>query len=198
MELVELSLKSSEEVSLKLAKKINEDYDYDLVIFIAKGSYLIGKTIADYKNVPLLEIKAVRQGNSLKGKLKNVLKILPKPVKKVLRNIEVKSGIHTKNVSRKIEYNERNWNKYLDKKRIVLVDDSVDTGNSMKQCAATIKKYFKASEVKIAALNFLEKSKQVIAVDFALYNDKLLEGPWSNDSKENEQFIMEYSKYEEK
>ena len=53
MELVELSLKSLEEVSLKLAKKINEDFDYDLVIFIAKGSYLIGKTIADYKNVPL-------------------------------------------------------------------------------------------------------------------------------------------------
>ena len=198
MELVELSLKSLEEVSLKLAKKINEDFDYDLVIFIAKGSYLIGKTIADYKNVPLLEIKAVRQGNSLKNKLKNVLKILPKPVKKVLRNIEVKSDVHTKNVSRKIESNEKNWNKYLDKKRIVLVDDSVDTGNSMKQCAQTIKKYFKDSEVKIVALNFLEKSKQVIDVDFALYNDKLLEGPWSNDSKENGQFIIEYSKYEEK
>ena len=50
MESIELSLKSSKVESKRLAEKICKEYKYDLVIFIAKGSYTIGKELADFNN----------------------------------------------------------------------------------------------------------------------------------------------------
>ena len=47
MDYLELSIKSVEEKCNELYKVIRKNYDYDLVIFIAKGSYIIGKNIAD-------------------------------------------------------------------------------------------------------------------------------------------------------
>ncbi|WP_338587249.1 phosphoribosyltransferase [Clostridium baratii] len=197
MESIELSLESSKEQSKKLAEKIYESYKYDLVIFIAKGSYTIGREIADYNDVELIEIRATRKGNFLKEKLKNVLNILPKNIKDILRNIELNSNIHSKMSERKIIYDESVWEKFSDRKKIILVDDSVDTGHSMKQCKESIEKFFKNSDVKLASLNVFSKSEEVIKIDYYLYKDKLCKGPWSNDSKENNKFIKLYKKYKE-
>lgn len=197
MESIELSLESSKAESKRLAEKICKEYKYDLVIFIAKGSYTIGKELADFNKCKLIEIKATRQGNSIKEKLKKVLNILPKKIKKVLRNIEFNSNIHEKIVERKISYDEQIWQQYTECKKIILVDDSVDTGHSMKQCKEVVEQYFKNSEIKLAALNVFSKSEKVVNVNYYLYKDKLLEGPWSNDSKENDKFIQLYKEYKE-
>jgi len=197
MESIELSLKSSKVESKRLAEKICKEYKYDLVIFIAKGSYTIGKELADFNKCKLIEIRATRQGNSIKEKLKKVLNILPKKVKKVLRNIEFKSNIHEKIIERKISYDEKIWQQYTECKKIILVDDSVDTGHSMKQCKEVVEQYFKNSEIKLAALNVFSKSEKVVHVNYYLYKDKLLEGPWSNDSKENDKFVQLYKEYKE-
>ena len=197
MESIELSLKSSKVESKRLAEKICKEYKYDLVIFIAKGSYTIGKELADFNKCKLIEIRATRQGNSIKEKLNKVLNILPKKVKKVLRNIEFKSNIHEKIIERKISYDEKIWQQYTECKKIILVDDSVDTGHSMKQCKEVVEQYFKNSEIKLAALNVFSKSEKVVHVNYYLYKDKLLEGPWSNDSKENDKFVQLYKEYKE-
>ena len=197
MESIELSLESSQAESKRLAEKICKEYKYDLVIFIAKGSYTIGKELADFNKCKLIEIKATRQRNSIKEKLKKVLNILPKKVKKVLRNIEFNSNMHEKIVERKISYDEQIWQRYTECKKIILVDDSVDTGHSMKQCKEVVEQYFKNSEIKLAALNVFSKSEKVVNVNYYLYKDKLLEGPWSNDSKENDKFVQLYKEYKE-
>ena len=66
---LELSIENVRDKCRELNKKI--DFDYDLVIFIAKGSYIIGQELANISNVPLLEIFATRKG----GKLKKILKL---------------------------------------------------------------------------------------------------------------------------
>lgn len=197
MKSVELSLESSKEASQILAQKINEKYQYDLVIFIAKGSYTIGKELADYNNTKLIEIKATRKGNFLKEKLKKVLNVLPSQIKDTLRDIEINSNIHGKISERKIIYDEKIWKQFIDCKKIILVDDSVDTGNSMKQCKEEVSRFFKCSEVKIAALNVFSKSEDIVKTDYYLYKNIILKGPWSNDSKENDEFVKMYKKYKE-
>ena len=58
MEFIELSIEDLKETTKKLYNKVNKNYKYDLVIFVALGSYLIREQLAHLNEVPLLEIKA--------------------------------------------------------------------------------------------------------------------------------------------
>ena len=192
MELLELSRKKLTEENKKLYKKVIKDYNYDLVIFIARGSYLIGRDLADLNNTPLLEVYATRKGGKFKKLVSPILKIIPRGIKNILRKKEFNSNYHEKNNERSISFNENIWSKYKDCKKIVLVDDSVDTGYSIKYAKETIEKFFTKATVKVAAINYFEKSKKIVDTDFYLYNEKMLLGPWSNDSKENKEYLNEY------
>lgn len=192
MELVELSRKDLLEVNKKLYNIIKNDYEYDLVIFIAKGSYIIGVDLANYNNVPLLEIFATRKGGKIKKFVSPFLKIIPKRIKSMLRKKEFNSNYHEKNFERKITFNDQKWKLYKKCKKILLVDDSVDTGYSIKFAKETISNYFDNADVRVAALNCFNKSKKIVKTDFYLYEDKMLMGPWSNDSKENKSYLDEY------
>ena len=77
MKYIELSIEDLKKTNKELVKIISKsNIKYDLVIFIAKGSYLIGKGIADELKLPLLEINASRKGGKLKKILKPILKII--------------------------------------------------------------------------------------------------------------------------
>ena len=94
MDCVMLSLKSLREESLKLAKTIEKDYTPDIVIYIARGGYLIGKEISDYFNVPCVGIHAERRGGGVKEIISPVLRIIPLFIKRMLREFELKSNVH--------------------------------------------------------------------------------------------------------
>ena len=195
MDFIKLSKKELEKESKKLYKKIISKYNYDLVIFIARGSYYIGDVLAKENKVPLLEIKATRKGNKIKNIIKPLLKLLPNKIIKKLREKEMGSSLHSKNSDRQISYNQKIYNQYIGSKRILVVDDSIDTGYSVLQVIENLKKIFKNSDIKIASLNFFNKAKDVIIPDFYLYADTMLQGPWSNDSKEYDVFISDYNKW---
>lgn len=195
MKYIELSIKNVEEKTQELFDNISKEYDYDMVVFIAKGSYLIGKTFSDLKNVPLLEIYASRKGGKLKKILKYVVKFIPKKILIKLREKEMKSDYHEKNNQRKVTFNEKKYELLKNKKRILLVDDSIDSGNSIKLTYDTLKKYFVNSEIKIAVFNLMNKS--TIKSDFCLYHDTMISGPWSNDSKEYDQHLKLYKNWKE-
>ena len=192
MKYIELSSKNIEEKSKDLYKIINENYDYDLVIFVAKGSYTIGKKLSEIKSCPLLEIKATRKGNKLKKIISPILKLIPKNIKMYLRNKEVESNVHEKDIERNVIYDKNIWDKYKDYKKIILVDDSVDTGYSIKACQKEIINYFSNAIVKVAAFNYFEKSESVVKVDYYLFKNTMLNGPWSNDSKYHKEFLTKY------
>lgn len=198
MKLIELSKKSLQEEDVKLYKKIIEDYDYDLVIFIAKGSFYIGKDLADLNNANLLEIFAKRKGGKLKKAISPFLKIIPKNFKKFLRDKEFNSNYHEKNKDRNVSFNTLQWKKYKESKQILLVDDSIDTGYSIKFAKEAIEKFFSKSTVKVAAINCFSKSEKVVKADYFLHKDTLLIGPWSNDSSENKMFLNEYFEWHER
>lgn len=196
MNYVELSSKEVESKTTELYNKISSsNYKYDLVIFVAKGSYTIGKKLSELGDCPLIEIKATRKGNKLKKIISPVLKIIPKEIKMYLRNKEVNSNIHDKNIERNVVYDIEKWNKYKNCKNIILVDDSVDTGHSIKVCNEEIKKFFPDSNIKIAVFNCFEKSKNIVDVDYTIYRETIMNGPWSNDSKYHKEFLREYNNW---
>lgn len=197
MELLELSKEKLRKENKKLFEIVKKDYEYDLVVFVARGSYLIGLDMAKYNNVGLLEIFAKRKGGRFKKIVSPFLKLIPTSVKSVLRKKEFNSNYHEKNKDRSVYYDKEIWLKYKGCKRILLVDDSVDTGYSIKYAKEAIMSFFEDAEVKVAAINYFTKSKNVVDTNYNIYVDKMLLGPWSNDSKENKQYIEEYNKWHE-
>ncbi|MGN8759521.1 phosphoribosyltransferase family protein [Acidaminococcus fermentans] len=191
MDYLELSLKSLHTESVKLAQIIEKSYHPDLVIYVARGGYLIGQDIANYFKVPAVGIYAQRKGNKLKESLKDILKCLPRPITKMLREIELNSGVHRAIPERKVFWDAdySNSKEVIQAQKILIVDDSVDTGYSMKALIPTIKQTTQAGMIKIAAINVWTKSQDVIHTDYFNYKDTIIVTPMSNDSKEHDQFL---------
>ena len=188
---LELSIENVKDKCRELNNKI--DFDYDLVIFIAKGSYIIGQELANISNVPLLEIFATRKGGKLKKVLKPFLKIIPRKVLISLRKKEMNSTYHEKNNDRQVSFDKDIYSNYLNSKKVLLVDDSIDSGNSVLLTKKAIEDFFKNSEVRVAVFNVMSKSQ--VRPDYYLYEDMMICGPWSNDSRENSMHNKLYNKW---
>ena len=194
MEYIELSLENVKEKSNELNKMIMKDkFDYELVIFIAKGSYPIARELSLLNNVPLLEISATRKGGKIKKIIKPLMKVVPKKILISLRKKEMNSTYHEKNNDRNITFDENNYKKYLSCNKILLVDDSIDSGYSIIEVKKVLEKYFSSADIKVAVFNTMKKS--IIKPEFTLYEDTMICGPWSNDSKFFNTFITEYKEW---
>lgn len=190
MKYLELSEKNVRNESLKLAKKVENEFTPEIVIFVAKGSFYIGDEISKYFNVPLIEVKAVREKNRLKELVSPILKLIPKKLKQYLREIEIKSNTHKKVNKRNVEIEKRYLTELLKYKKVLLVDDSIDTGNTIVEILNYLKGY--NLEIKVAGLNVFDMSKEIIKIDFYNYENILLNGPWSKDSKYYRKFMEDY------
>lgn len=195
MDYLELSLENLHLENIKLAKKIEVSYCPDIVVYIAKGGYLIGKDIADYFEVPCIGIHAEREGNAFKSKAAGLLRKMPRFLTKFLRELELNSGLHNTVKERKVYWDLSNsFDENLEKSHhVLLVDDSVDTGYSMKQVVPFIQAQASPNvEIRLAAINVWQKSINVVQTDFYVYEDVILATPMSNDSSYHKKFLELY------
>lgn len=194
MKYIELSRKDIEEQCKDWAKEIQKSYQPDLIVYVAKAGYLIGREMKDVFNVPLVGISATREGNALKEVVGPIVSRMPNFVRNILISLELKSDTHSKNAERKIHYHEGlEKMKSSNIQSILVVDDSVDTGHSMKQVVDAIHSLFGDVEIKIAGLNVWDKSRSIIDSDFALYKNTVIKSPMSKDSKEYKDFMRIYN-----
>lgn len=190
MKYLELTNLEVKEYSIKLAEKINENYRAEAILFIAKGAYPIGKEISNFLNIPLYEVIIKRKGNKLKETLSILLKIIPKKIKIYLRKKEINSGLHLKNKERYLEAIDSEIFNY---KKVVIVDDSIDTAETMLVAKKNL--VDNKINVKIASLNVFDEALEKCDVDFYLLKNTMLNGPWSKDSKYYKEFLQEYKKW---
>lgn len=199
VELLELSIESLERASIKLAEKIEKQESIEAVVFLEQGGYLIGKSIANHLNVPLIGIRVQRKGSKLKELVSPVLQLLPRFIKKFLRELELKSGTHNTNSERMITPPVPLFDEILKNcKSVAIVDDSIDTGHSI----VTITDYFKSqypniSSYVIGALNVWSSSRNLVKTDLYLWEDTILVTPMSRDSKDYNTFTYLYGEYEQ-
>ena len=196
MNSIVLSLENLEKESLSLARKVEADFRPDLVVYIARGGYLIGDTIAGYFNVDNIGIHAEREGGKLKELISPVLRCLPQSVKLSLRKMELASGVHKEYKERKIYWDNSDvcLRVLKHKKNILVVDDSVDTGYSMISVVQKIRRDVGEDIIiKTAAINCWSKSLSVIRTDFCIYEDTIIQTPMSKDSQEYSVFEFLYN-----
>lgn len=194
MKYIELSRKDIEEQCKDWAKEIQKSYQPDLIVYVAKAGYLIGREMKDVFNVPLVGISATREGNALKEVVGPIVSRMPNFVRNILISLELKSDTHSKNAERQIHFHEGlEKMKSSNIQSILVVDDSVDTGHSMKQVVDAIHSLFGDVEIKIAGLNVWDKSRSIIDSDFALYKNTVIKSPMSKDSKEYKDFMKIYN-----
>lgn len=190
MNCIELSLENIIKESKLLANQIKPDYTPDLIIYIASGGFLIGKTISNSFDCKMIGIDAVRPGNKFKKILSPVLKHIPYQILNLARMLEIKSDTYKIKSERQVKFHDKGDSQDLtDTKNILIVDDSVDTGYSVKAVIESVRTRFPNAQIKTAALNVWDKSKYVINVDYCLFRDTIMRTPMSKDSKE-------YSKFE--
>lgn len=195
MKYTELSLKELREVSIAEAKKIMHEYPVDLLIYVAKAGLPIALYMNEVFMADLLGIGAQRKGNSLKSKIGPLVAYCPRFVRDMLITIELKTKVHKRNAERNIEFhssiNDLNVQKY---KNILIVDDSVDTGNSMKLVFDEVKERFPEAVIKTYSLNVWDDSKNVFETDYCSYENTIIRAPMSKDSKEFNEFCKLYDK----
>lgn len=196
MDCIELSIKSLDEKCQDFARRIQLEYHPDLIIYVARGSYLIGKSFVKIFEVPLVAVGTKRKGNELKEFISPVLSILPRWLCNLLRKVELKSNVHAEQAERRIEFlDDMNQIDLSSVRKILIVDDSVDTGSSMLAVRSTVESKFPHCELKIAVLNVMSKSRSVISVDYSLYEDAMLRTPMSKDSREYKHFCELYKEH---
>ena len=192
MNYLELSIDGAKKQSVILAQKIaDSNFRPDCVVFIAKGAYLIGDSVAAYFNIPLLEISASRKTNRFKSSISTLLKYIPRSVRKLLRKTELRSGFHAGQTGRDVSFPPEKWEPYKDSSRILIVDDSVDSGNTALAVTSAVRAYFPCAQIRFASLNYFP-SLSAVTPDYFLYQDTILCGPWSKDSEEYHTFIAMY------
>lgn len=173
----------------ELAKTVINDYSPDLIIGIATGGEFVARAVAKNIDAPVMIIKRQRKLTKYKSRFKisKLLALFPRWLNDILRKVEIKNN------ERKFIAKGKVWTPSdvvvisgdLDSlsqyKKVLLVDDSVDSGSTMVDSIKFIQDYLaEGTALKTAALN-VTFSEPVLTPDFYLYKDTLIRCPWAND-----------------
>lgn len=190
---------STEELNIRCkdwAKCISLVFRPDLIIYIARAGYIFAKPMAEIFDVPLLGIGAVRSGNSIKEIVGPIFAYLPSFFRKIIAKVEIKSGVHKKKTEREVVFHQKindiNCSKY---RKILIVDDAVDTGYSMKKVAEMAKEKFNNADIRTACFNMSCDEKDcVMKIDYIQLQGYSVKTPFSKDSKEYTKTKKQYYK----
>lgn len=193
MNYIEISLEKLRKISIKEANKISKEQKIDLIIYVAKAGFPIATYMNEVFEVPLLGIGAQRKGNKLKQIVGPIMTFMPRFVRDILISFELKSKVHKQDTERHVVFHESLKEiKKEETRTILLIDDSVDTGHSMKRCCDVIQKEFPKAQIISYSLNVWEQSKEIFQTDYCSFADTVIRAPMSKDSKEYKKFCKMY------
>lgn len=190
--------KEVEDDVLEWGYEIRKTYEPDLIIFIAKSGFIFGRVLADYFGCDLVDIVISRPSNRKMDLIKKIVPIAPRPMLAFyLRHKVTKKG-YDECDERYITNNERmdaiDLNSYS---KILIVDDSVDTGWSLKKAIELLSSEKYTGEYKVASYCVLDQALKRIDVDYFRYMNRIVITATSRYSKEYRDFISQYSTWKE-
>lgn len=180
------------------AKEISNSYWPDVIIFIAKSGYLFAEPMAKIFNVPMADILVMRPGNTKKDMIKKLVPRIPKPILYMSLKSKFMYGYNDKNNEREVRITERLRAVDFSKvNRILIIDDSVDTGWSILQAEEVIKELAPNAEVKVAGYCVIDMSEGRVHVDFYRYRNEIVITATSRYSNENQIFLDSYERWKD-
>ena len=197
MELLEFSLASFRDESLRLAKMVEETgYEPDCVAYLAKGAWQIGEACADYFEVPIIELTAHRSGESVKSGTRSILQALPRGLRRMLREAELRKRLEGADGAAQKKTMRLTGRFALPEgaKRVLLVDDAADTGSSLIAAKELLASLLPGCEVRTAVIASFGPARDAEAVDVSLHENVLLCSPMSKDNKD---YSLAVSAYED-
>lgn len=122
--------------------------------------------------------KSKKKSSIVKYLLKNLFKVLPQFFLNQVRIYEHKFLMNNKNQDREVNFPQNlNFIKY---DKILVVDDAVDSGYTLKNVVEKLEK--NNSSAKIYSLAVVVTDKNAVKIpDYYLYSDVLIRFPWSLD-----------------
>lgn len=197
MRFVELSEESLRRESRKLAESVGKEFSPDAVAYLAKGGFLVGVEVSRYFDVPLIELSSRRSGDGAKELARGTLRILPRFLKHALREVEVHLRLARRSEGRASKQGKtmRITERYelpLSAGSILIVDDSVDTGTSMRVAKSVLGALYPGAHIEIAAINVFSASAKTVEVGYGNFTDCLLSTPASKDNKDYQRFLRLY------
>ncbi|MEB0773484.1 phosphoribosyltransferase [Citrobacter portucalensis] len=178
---------------VELAEKVKESYQPEVIVGIATGGLFVAQILSEQMNIPLVVVKKQRPMTKIKNKihLDLVLKKIPYVVSNILRVLETKfneyrfeknkSNISYSDIS--VEWIEGSFTSLSSFNKILIVDDSIDSGKTLY----LVKQFIKMNlghkvEIKMAVLNQTFKNP-LVNPDFLLDKNVIYRFPWSKDTK---------------
>ncbi len=171
------------------------DCEFDLVVGIATGGRLIAETIAGKLNLPVLLVIRQRSLTQHKGRVKNLLKYIPKKILNAARIAEnrlyefllrIKKSRATidelKTGVSQISIISDDFSCFNNPEitNILLVDDAIDSGSTIKDTENFLKSKNRNWHIKTAVIT-QTFSRPLRKADYQIYNRTLVRFPWSND-----------------
>lgn len=179
------------------ADKIAGQYIPDLIIFIAKSGYLFAEPMAECFGCRMAGITAKRPASNTKDGLKGIIRLVPEKILLRLLSSAFMYKFHEKKQERSIEISAGyRLEKNNAHKKILIVDDSVDTGWTLLLVKKEVEKDFPSAIVKTAGYSVIEYSKQRISVDFHRYENMVILTATSRNSDEYDKFITQYEEWQ--
>ena len=197
MELLEFSLASFRDESLRLARMVEQTgYEPDCVAYLAKGAWQIGEACAEYFEVPMIELTAHRSGESVKSGTRSILQALPKGLRRMLREAELRKRLEGADGAAQKKTMRLTGRFALPEgaKRVLLVDDAADTGSSLIAAKELLASLLPGCEVRTAVIASFGPARDAEAVDVSLHENVLLCSPMSKDNKD---YSLAVSAYED-
>ncbi|MEK6747357.1 MAG: phosphoribosyltransferase family protein [Rickettsiales bacterium] len=184
-----------QDASNALNALILQNFVPDIIIGIRTGGYIIAEIMAKelQKKPLLLAISRQRTGTQKKSRikcLKKILGLLPYKVTDYLRIIEHKY-LHSKPIAERQSFSPnidelsaiRGALRACDNYKILIVDDAIDSGETMKAVLDVVRAEANSDcIIKTAAITVTTDSP-LVQPDYTLYRHVLCRLPWSFDFK---------------
>ena len=188
-----ISLNNLKSSSIELAKRVQEDSSFspDCILYVERAGRFIGKYMAEELKIPAVWAKAKRSGQESKSQASSFLQKLPNFVCGILRWIEIHLNIHKVSKERSVEISPE-ISKYHN---VVIVDDALDTGNSIMQIIEALENIgFSREQLKVAVFNTSCERYliQDASPNYLLYRNTILRFPWSSDSEDHDLYWALY------
>jgi hypoxanthine phosphoribosyltransferase len=162
------------------------------ILYVERAGLFIGYVLSRHFDCSISGIYCYRSGRFLKSNIKFILRLLPRAVTHLLREMEIKSHIHAIKDGRKV-YIQNGYPP--EGKKLLIVDDAIDTGHSAKEILRfLLNRGYQKDYIKIGVLTSTYKESTCQA-DISLFNQVKFAFPWSYDSREYSQAWKLYHEY---
>jgi uncharacterized protein len=167
----------------------SSDFKPEHILYIERAGLYCAHTISRRLQISASGIQAQRSANHLKENCRLVLRWMPRPVSHTLRKMEIASGLHNKNMDRRISFKQEEPPR---DRNILILDDALDTGYSMLAVQQhLVQQGYELTRIKTAVLT-VTGQRAVMEPDYFVFRQTIVTFPWSYDSANFDQARNQY------